>query len=305
MRGAAREWARADIANLAELCREHDARLHGRPPQQGGVGGLCIENRLRFLKHDEIDPGEGEWIVPPPEQACTAGRCNKRQSRGERLTTRNAWRIDRVAHHALLQAMWHRYVQRVLDLRLEFKRFREKDAACRTALRMAERLGVEPARIDHRRTSEFEAVHAVRGSLGVPVAPPSAPSWRRNAWRARVSRVITAPSLAPSTCAISAQVKPPRTCSSSASRESSASSWSACSMSSARPGSGSYPASSAPASLCVCGTRVAARRCSRCTMVNSQDLSARSSRSAGHARQARSSDSWTMSSACQRLRHSQ
>src|SRR3989449_7422850 len=91
------------------------------------------------------------------------------------------------------------------------------DAACeggavRARLRVRLRLGRKAARIGELLAMEFEAVHLALRRL------PAALNCWRSAWRARVRRVITAPSLVPSIPAISAQLKPPSTCSSSGSR---------------------------------------------------------------------------------------
>src|SRR5260221_10564337 len=110
------------------------------------------------------------------------------------------------------QPLGHRDLERPLEVALGLVDAARKRGA-RGALRGVRlRLRRQAARVGELCAVELEAVHMARLFL-------SGRSYcLRSAWRARVRRVITAPSVVPSMAAISAQLNPPSTCRSSGSR---------------------------------------------------------------------------------------
>src|SRR6266850_811384 len=198
--------AEPDITDRSGQRLERAAEfLHDRA-QRRRVGVADRGERL-WLHHDVLDrearilirsvlrlPYEGESHCNSEDDA----RC---QSPG---APRPVFRT-RTKNDPVCESVGHRARERVLQTLVAFVDAACEGGAARARLRVRSRPGRKAARIGELFAMEFEAVH-----LALRRLPASLNCWR-SAWRARVRRVITAPSLVPSRAAISAQLKPPST----------------------------------------------------------------------------------------------
>jgi hypothetical protein len=211
---AAGDVAGAEIAHVGHRSTPRDAALGERRANDGFRHVLAAGQCLGFPGHmGENQRGIGcGRDVEHPETARNGHRKHGQQcvaSPGHQPARRErvGRGVNRREQHTRLEVLGHRGVQRFRDQCIPLSQVGEVRTAVGTVAKMRVSLRRDAMRIHERDATKLQAVHGVRDSMD------GGSAGRRSACRARVRRVMIAPSEVSSIAAITLHENPPRTCS--------------------------------------------------------------------------------------------